>query len=214
MGDDETVRGIEGVQALGDSLSKSSSAMKDNYDKIVKTGLSSIVDASNVSHDVTIVDGVASATESVVEIDNTDYGLTPELNDANYTSNFSAITAAGADWVSLAVDHVTESKISITNSSGPSGLASMINGMVSTMRGVDFNLAGGNIGDNAIANSIEGIVNTGKAAVSGLVGSPMINSSAILLLKLTAFEYRLSGTNILVNALHVCPEFSITSSTP
>lgn len=168
-GDDESVKSLDGIHALGDALSGASRAMKNNYDKIVNSNLSTIVDANNTTQEVIVNDdGTVTAQAQDNSLDFNDYGLTPEMDDADFVSNFSAITAAGADWISLAVDQVTETNISISNSSGPSGLASMLNGMVSSMRGVNFNIAGGNIGDNIGANLVEGFVKTGGAAISGL----------------------------------------------
>ncbi|AFI55357.1 hypothetical protein TSMG0074 [Halocynthia phage JM-2012] len=168
-GDDESVRELDGIHELGDALSGTSRAMKNNYDKIVKSNLSTIVDANNSTQEVTVNDdGTITASEQTTDLDYSDNGLTPEMDDADFITNFSAVTKSGADWISLAVDQVTESTISINNTSGPSGLASMLNGMVSSMRGVNFNIAGGNIGDNVGANLVEGIISTGGAAISGL----------------------------------------------
>lgn len=168
-GDDESARGLEGIHTIGDALNGTSMAMKNNYDKIVSSNLSTIVDAQNTSQEVTVADdGTVSAQEGPVDLDLSSSGLTPEMDDADFVSNFSAITAAGADWISLAVDQVTETTVTIDNTTGPSGLAGMINGMVSSMRGVNFNIAGGNIGDGVGANLVEGLLKTGGAAISGL----------------------------------------------
>lgn len=169
-GDDEEARSLAGIQTLGDSLVGTSLAMKDNYDKIVNSNLSTIVDAQNMTHVTTVnEDGSVSASEeSSLNLGKGSEKVAPEMDDSSFTENFSAVSAMGADWVSLAVDQVTESKISISNTTGPSGLASMLNGMVSSMRGVNFNIAGGNLGDNVGANLVEGFMKTGGAAISGL----------------------------------------------
>lgn len=167
-GDDESVRSLDGIHEVGDSLKGASAAMKKNYDKITSNNLSSTVDAHNVEQQVTINDDGTVTTSIADEPTEGGNALAPELDDADFTSNFSAISAAGADWISFAVDQITETKVSISNSSGPSGVASAINGMVSTARGVDFAMAGGNIGDNFAAQAVEGIVSTGKAAVGSL----------------------------------------------
>ena len=168
-GDDESVRSLEGVHQVGDALTGASAAMKIKYDSI-SSSLSSDQDANGVTQETTVGDDgkvtVSANDENTSKEDA--YALTPELDDGDFGSNFGVITAAAADWISLAVDQVTETNISINNTSGPSGVASLLNGMVSSARGFNFATAGGNIGDGALANSAEGVINTGKAAISGL----------------------------------------------
>lgn len=72
----------------------------------------------------------------------------------------------GSAWVSLRVNHVGSVSESISTSMQESGLASTINSISSSKRSMQFNLAGGNLGDGIIASTIE----SAMSAVTNLIG--------------------------------------------
>lgn len=64
----------------------------------------------------------------------------------------------GSAWITYRVENIGTISESVSTSVSESGLASAINSASSAKRKFQFNVAGGNIGDGAIANTIEGIV--------------------------------------------------------
>lgn len=171
-GDDPTVTSLEGVTKLGENLDSSSQAMSRLYEDVVGSsnaevyedqGLETVEDSEG---NISTVKNVDIEAEALSE-----RGLVPEMDDSDFTSNFYEVVRGGADFVSLAVNHVGESTISINNQSGPSGVASVFDNLVASAKGVQFSTANGNIGDGAIANGVEGLITSGKAAISGLTES-------------------------------------------
>jgi len=87
----------------------------------------------------------------------------------------------GSAWVSLRVDHVGSVSESVSTSMQDSGLASTINSMSASKRSMQFNLAGGNVGDGVIASTIEGIMSAATDLVSGAANAAGLGGIGILL---------------------------------
>jgi hypothetical protein len=87
----------------------------------------------------------------------------------------------GSAWISLRVDHIGSVSESISSSMQDSGLASTINGMSSSKKALQFNLAGGNVGDGAIAGIVESITGAVSDVVSGAADAVGLGGLGVLL---------------------------------
>lgn len=86
----------------------------------------------------------------------------------------------GGAFVSFAVDYDKEISESFSNSTKTSDIESKANAASSGGRSMHFNLMGGNIGDGAIMNSIEGFVGGVRNVIGGLASSVGLSGLAAL----------------------------------
>lgn len=101
--------------------------------------------------------------------------------EQDFTSHYKAVLASGADWISFAVDTVTEVSESFSNSAGESSVASTINGIVSQARNAKFGMMGGNVGDGLISSVVEGagsLVSGVATGAANMVGASMLTAMA------------------------------------
>jgi hypothetical protein len=87
----------------------------------------------------------------------------------------------GSAWLSLRVDHIGSIGESISTSVSESGLAGAINSVSSSKRKLQFNLAGGNIGDNVVAQIAESAISSVTSLLSGAADSIGIGGLGVLL---------------------------------
>ena len=180
-GNDDSVRSEAGVQAVGNAMLGSNAAMRAQYNRIVHADMGEVLStvATNKMETIHKDDGsfttgfkavdalLGASPESAATIGR----VAPEMDDEGFKKQLKEVISAGGEWVSFAVDEITETKVSISNSSGPSGLADMINGAVRASRNIQFNMAGGNIGDGVTATMFEQAVTTGTAAFNSLTSN-------------------------------------------
>ena len=124
-----------------------------------------------------IAQGASQATENT----STEGGWGFDEYEASFVDHFEAQLKAGGQYVSLAVNYIGETSISVNNNTGESPVAETINGIVSSSRNVKHTMAGGNIGDNVVANTAEAVIGAGKDAVSSFadtIGLSFINAMA------------------------------------
>lgn len=91
--------------------------------------------------------------------------------EQDFTSHFNAVKNSGADWISFAVDTVTEVSESFSNSAGESSVAGTINGIVSEARNAKFKTMHGNFGDGALTGIAEGAATLVSSVASGLANA-------------------------------------------
>lgn len=87
----------------------------------------------------------------------------------------------GASWVTYRVDHIGTISESISTSASESGLASAINSASSAKKKLQYNLAGGNIGDGALASFVEGVVGGVTDFVAGVADGVGIGGLGVLI---------------------------------
>ena len=81
--------------------------------------------------------------------------------------HYTAMRRDGMAFVSFAVEYETGISESISNSTSPSSIAETMNSATSANKSMIFNMAGGNIGSNPIANAAETILGGVKSLVQG-----------------------------------------------
>lgn len=86
----------------------------------------------------------------------------------------------GADFVPLIVEHTGTVQESFSNSVKDSNVASVINSTSEGTRSTIFNLAGGNLGDNVIADTVEKIAGSVKEVAMGALEVLTLNASSII----------------------------------
>jgi hypothetical protein len=103
-------------------------------------------------------------------------GVSKELiangyDDASMLDYFNAELQDGAAFVTFQVENEGSVGESFNNSTRTSDVADALNGASSGARALNFNLAGGNVGDNVILNTIEGFIGGIKDFTQGLASS-------------------------------------------
>lgn len=86
----------------------------------------------------------------------------------------------GSGWITYRVDNPGTISESISTSVGESALAQTINSASSSKRKLQFNLAGGNIGDGAIASAIEGFLGGATDLIAGGAASVGLGGLGVL----------------------------------
>ena len=114
---------------------------------------------------------VATNPASLASNDSAD---SPSINELNENSPglidyFKAEMEEGSAFISFRVDDTGPVSESFSNSYRASELAEKINSTSASARSTYFNLAGGNLGDNAIMNIMESIVGGLKSLAEGVV---------------------------------------------
>ena len=72
----------------------------------------------------------------------------------------------GGAFVSFRVDDTGPSAMSLSNQTGESEVKQKFDSMVESSRNTTFNFAGGNVGDNIVANAVEELFSLGKTVIS------------------------------------------------
>lgn len=101
--------------------------------------------------------------------------------EQDFFEHFNAVAASGADWITFAVDTVTEVSESFSNTAGESAVASTINGIVAQARNVKFGVMGGNVGDGVVSGVVEGagsLVTGVATGAANMVGASMLTAMA------------------------------------
>jgi len=117
--------------------------------------------ASAPVHDKVAAKAMASGSIEVARV----------WNDPSMKDYFDGELADGAAFVSFAVDHEGAVSESFSNSFKSSDVADKLNSVSSSGRSAYFNMAGGNIGDNVVAQGIESFVGGVKSFVQGALNS-------------------------------------------
>ena len=86
----------------------------------------------------------------------------------------------GGAFVSFRVDDTGSVSESFSNNFKPSSLAEKINSAAASSRSVMFNLSGGNIGDNPLANLMESMVGGVKSILENTVEAIGLGGLAIM----------------------------------
>lgn len=105
----------------------------------------------------------ASAPDSNVEP-----AITSATADDGFLSFMDAELADGGAFVGFRVNHTGTVNESFSSSVAPSQLADKINGMSSSSRSTNFDLAGGNISEGVIGKTVQGILGAAKDVVAGV----------------------------------------------
>lgn len=127
----------------------------------------------------TLKDDSVTDTTSTVEADTP---ATPKDSTANSTQSTNVTTPSlydigraelsdGAQFVTFAIDPNPEVSESFSVQTGPSQLAESLNSTIDSARQTSFSFAGGNLGDNFLADSIEGAMSAVKALLDGALSS-------------------------------------------
>lgn len=124
------------------------------------------VDAQDTGGGSTGVGGDKTAALSASEND-----VTAMQWDSGMADYFNAELQDGAAFVSFQVENEGSVSESFSNSTRTSDVADAMNGASSGARGMLFNIAGGNVGDGVIANTIESFVGGIKNFANGLASS-------------------------------------------
>lgn len=114
---------------------------------------------------------VATNPASLASNDSADAPSLSELNENSpgLVDYFKAEMEEGSAFISFRVDDTGPVSESFSNSYRASELAEKINSTSASARSTYFNLAGGNLGDNAIMNIMESIVGGLKSLAEGVV---------------------------------------------
>jgi hypothetical protein len=101
-------------------------------------------------------------------------------NDDSFMSFLSAELDDGGAFASFRVNYTGSVQESFSSSHSPSDLQEKINGMSASARNMKFNLAGGNVGDGAIAGTVQDILGAAGDMVAGVADSLHISGLATL----------------------------------
>jgi hypothetical protein len=169
-GDKSVLKKSAVINRAGKDLLAANQIMADSYDENVASNLSTVLTSSSNPHKIEVdEDGNVSAAEA--QASTTPRGadnLWPEHGSPTFLDKMRNIARGGYDFISIAVDEVSETTVSINNSVGASGIEDRINGAVSASRGAWFAASGGNVGDGFIASGIETVVGAGTSLLNGL----------------------------------------------
>jgi hypothetical protein len=158
------------VNKIGKDMLDMNQIMSSGYEEFTASNISSVLIESSDPHK-TELDDDGAVTTKAVQIDKTGFGsenLWPEHGTPTFLEKLRNVARGGYDFVSIAVDEVSETTVSISNSVGSSGIEDRINGAVSASRGAWFAVNGGNMGDGAISSAVETVVGAGKSLLNGL----------------------------------------------
>ena len=99
---------------------------------------------------------------------------------AAYSDFFVAELQDGSNFISFIVDYDQHAGESISNSSRESSIAAALNSQSREQRSKFFNLANGNILDNVVINTLEGVASMAWDVVTGLAASAGLSGIAAL----------------------------------
>ncbi len=133
---------------------------------------------ANLSPSAIGADGSSSASAASepkpsIDIEALPTGLNPDgtansTDTAGWTDFLQAELEDGSQFVSFRVEESGPINESFSNSVGESDIASKMNSMSSDARSTKFSLAGGNLGDGAIAKTVQAFVQGASDVVAGL----------------------------------------------
>lgn len=158
------------VSSIGQDLLAMNQIMADGYDTYTANNISSVLINSANPH-ITEHDDDGNPSAQAAQVEASGFGsenLWPEKGEPSFLEKLRNVARGGYDFVSIAVDEVTETVVSVSNSTGSSGVEDKINGAVKASRGAWFAASDGNLGDGAMAGVVEGVLGAGKALLSGM----------------------------------------------
>lgn len=117
--------------------------------------------------DLSRINAAKAVTNIGENKDNPDFWMGLNEHMSSSKAHMTAELREGSSLVSYVIDHVSTVSETFSNSFKSSDIASKMNQTSSASRTKMFNLAGGNVGDGVVADTLEGIIGGVKAVISG-----------------------------------------------
>lgn len=131
------------------------------------------------SSEVAVKDAPGTPAEGVI-IDTGGNIQNKGISDPDLIDVFRAELADGGQFITFAVDANPEVSESFSNSSSSSELEDSLNSSAELARRANFNFAGGNLGDNVFANTVEAAMDAIGALLNGLLSAVSLGGLASL----------------------------------
>jgi PHIKZ182 len=124
--------------------------------------------------------GAAGTDGKGAPADSADSPTSDEIADPSFKTLLESELRDGGAFVSFRVDDTGSVSESFSNNFKPSSLAEKINSAAASSRSTMFNLSGGNIGDNPVANLMESMVSGVKSILENTVEAIGLGGLAIM----------------------------------